>query len=775
MRELVITSSILIIAILGIRYLAKGRINPVLQYALWLPVVFRLIFPLPLWNSQLSILNYIPSVQGNEEAARQTVFSQTGAGFEEMLAGDGKIGEYSVGENDIGEDNAGVGNVRDEMWTDTDKTQAYAAPMNEKTADNGRTGGLQSSMSGATGLTKDSVMEKFAYALPVLWIIGTLSIGGYMLFYQIKWKQYLKKNRKLLQNVGSNGIYRSRLTVYTVEGLPSPCLCGQHIYLTKEMAADKCGLAHILAHEYCHYKHLDFVWVIVRCVLCAVYWFHPLVWVAAYVSKQDSELACDAAAIRLLGEKERISYGKTLLRLVVSEGSFDKRKVGIASTMSGGEKGIKERISLIAGKRRYVAVVSVIAVILVAGFIAITFSGKEQGQRNADQEEGLNAENGRGLSDSDEMQDNLQNGEIPQGTSIEDVEIDKMIAEQQAAIAKAEQNTAQEMELMQEVRLEAEDKAREEAVLTLLDSYDKDIAVIGSREGVYGFTNAKNPSDYVQAYNDEGESALDEGMYLLEVSKGPDGSDIKIYGMYTKEYGCEGITILTADDSAKFDLSWAMMYGYGRDENLRLYESAEDGMPRTFAFQMRSEIASDHSEIYDYYLCDRYDTGTIILNQFKAEDYLAQMAERISFKSSPDESCIYVYDKDTLIGSIDVPASSEAMKKIDEVVLDGRIVYWDLGNGEELPRLRTAVGLKIHTDSGEELTWYHGMNPLSFSVECGNFGERNFVLGQAEIEAEYTTKTNLITGEPQTLDEFIEPHLHFALSRNGEYMEPEFE
>ena len=52
-----ITSSFLIGVVLLIRYLAKGRLNPMLQYALWIPVVLRLIIPVPLWSSQFSVLN----------------------------------------------------------------------------------------------------------------------------------------------------------------------------------------------------------------------------------------------------------------------------------------------------------------------------------------------------------------------------------------------------------------------------------------------------------------------------------------------------------------------------------------------------------------------------------------------------------------------------------------------------------------------------------------------------------------------------------------------
>ena len=241
-------------------------------------------------------------------------------------------------------------------------------------------------------------------------------------------------------------------------------------------------------------------------------------------------------------------------------------------------------------------------------------------------------------------------------------------------------------------------------------------------------------------------------MYLLETRKGSDGSDIKIYGMYTKEFGCEGITILIADDSNKFDIPWIFGVGYGGDENLRLYESAEDGMPRTFAFKMKWESSND-SEIYNCYICDRYDTGTITLSRFQAEDYLAQINERIRFEVDSSESSITVYDNDILLGSVDVPDSAKPLGKIEDAVLEGRIVSWDLGQKETELKLIIAIGLKYKHDTGMETVWYHDMAPLSFSVACGDFGEREFTLGQAEIAKDYTIRTN-VGKESATLEEF---------------------
>ena len=66
MIEIMISSSVLIIAICLLRVLLKGRINPRLQYAMWLLVVMRLIAGLfsPVynwlsgWRSRFSVMKY---------------------------------------------------------------------------------------------------------------------------------------------------------------------------------------------------------------------------------------------------------------------------------------------------------------------------------------------------------------------------------------------------------------------------------------------------------------------------------------------------------------------------------------------------------------------------------------------------------------------------------------------------------------------------------------------------------------------------------------------
>ncbi len=725
MRDIIITSSILILAVLLIRRLVKGRLAPILQYGLWLPVVFRLLFPIPLWSSSYSVLNLIPESGSNagiagaaEDFAGQSALDKAEAAPKSGVEAGKETGaETKAPETENGLE-GGIGASEHGQAEDSMNAAKESAAGTD--IDGNVQRGQDSSSAQMLFLMK---------CLPYIWAAGILLVGGYMLIYQIKWNDYLRTNRIPLKGRKK---YRG-LNVYTVEGLPSPCLTGRCIYLTKEMAGEPERLEHILAHEYCHYKQFDSLWVIVRCVLTAVYWFHPLVWAAAYVSKQDSELACDAAAIRLLGEKERLAYGKTLLCLIAGKG-YDRNRIGLVSTMSGGEKGIKERIFRIAGKTQYMVITAGVVLLLIAVVVAVTFSGTKEAQGQDGQmgeSEDLSA-----LTDSEIGQEGELSAEqeaerqIPQELSAEQEE--QQI--QQALEAKIAEERAQ-LEALETQKTELEtafkDEVREQAILQKLSSYDKDVRVVG--EGTIGINGGLNPSDYVQDYYEKGDAALDEGMYLLERRKGPDGSDIKIYGMYSREYGCEGLKILIGNDVNDFDEEWILSYMHGMEENLRVYESTEDGMPRTFACKMVAENTQDR-EFWNLYVGDRYDTGTIELYVVRPEEFLEQIRERVYFEIDTEESRINVYDNGKMVGSVSVEASAEAMESVEEVIIGGVAAAWELGSSEEEIRMLLPIGLKRKATDD---IWYGRLPLLSISVSCGSFGDRKADIGQVSVDTEH--------------------------------------
>lgn len=690
MRDIVITSSVLITAVLFIRFLARGKINPILQYALWLPVALRLMLPMPLYSSSISILNFLPAglTRENNDVIKD---SPTGNGIP-------AIDDIS----NISADNATANPLSDNSGNVYPATETFSQDGNASgniVTDNAVGGGAGIFPMLTDVIKSGSVDTVFT----LIWITGMVCSGGYMLLYQLKWKKYIRENARPLKGREK---YGDKLSVYTVKGLPSPCLSGHGIYLTKEMAADERQLEHILMHEYCHYRHLDSLWVIVRCVLTAVYWFHPLVWAAAYLSKQDSELACDEAALRQLGEKERIAYGRTLLALIVEE-PCRKNKIGIASTMSGKEKGIRERIVKIAGKRRYAAAVSAIVIIVAAALAAVTFSGRNR----ADDEPEASA---------DKIEETEHDWEAGDKALQEDLEQQRLLLEDEVA---------QEKERIAEMEAHYEQETRCAGVLSLLSAYDERITIVDSHETI---ADAKNPADYVQAYYAGGTDALDEDIYLLENKKVSDNADIQIYGMYTKEFGLRGIKVLIGGDVTNFDEEW-ILSGHGREDNIAVYELAENGMPRTFAWQAQT-VNDSSSEVWKLYLCDRYDSGAMAMFILDREEVLEKIQERISFDIIPSECKIEVYDNEKSVGQAALPASVSSIEKITDVTCDGTAVGYILGDEEKELRMLTTLSLKIEqTDE----VWYRGLPFLSFPIECGYFGERKFQIGEAAVDTEH--------------------------------------
>lgn len=420
MRDLLVSSSVLILSILLIRHLVKEKISPLLQYMLWLPAALRLMLPFSLWNSPISVMNLLPEKGIIEYLQEVNEENQS-----QMLQQDNQAKDLEAGNQDIQQANG------------------YAAGMNEQ---------VYEQMPGITDnpvRTGQAVRHKMTGYLLLIWLTGVVIVGSYMIFYQIKWKKYLRENRKKLK---TGNPYSKILKVYTVEGLPSPCLSGRNIYLTQEMAEEEKQLTHILAHEYCHYRHLDYLWVIIRCCLITVYWFHPLVWVAAYLSKQDSELACDEAAIRLLGEEERFAYGKTLVGLITGYSS-ERSKMGIASTMSGGEKGIRQRVRRIANKSKRLYIVAGGVLLVTMALVAVTFTAADWKVQKVDEVPDLSENSGRYESrdEASEVEAAMQSDKEK-----ELQEIEQYMKEKEGQLLETQQQIQEMEQHLQEQLLEAQ-------------------------------------------------------------------------------------------------------------------------------------------------------------------------------------------------------------------------------------------------------------------------------------------------------------------------------
>ena len=211
-------------------------------------------------------------------------------------------------------------------------------------------------------------------ALTYVWYAGMAGVGAWFLFTNLRFARALRKARTPYRVEGC------RYPVYLVSALPSPCLFGvlrPAVYLNEKALQSPDALRFVLAHEQTHARHLDPLWSLLRGVCLTVYWFDPLVWLAAVLSREDCELACDEGTLRALGADERAAYGKTLLTLVPVCDKPQNPLLG-ATTMTSGKRSLKERITRIAENRQAKAAAVFTVVALAALLCAVSFTGSSR-------------------------------------------------------------------------------------------------------------------------------------------------------------------------------------------------------------------------------------------------------------------------------------------------------------------------------------------------------------------------------------------------------------
>lgn len=338
MKSVLITSSILILLLAALRPLLRGRIDPRLQYALWLIIALRLLVPVELADSAYSALALLDRAEGPARAAQA-------------------IGQAHVPIPAQSYDSAYVQVIREYEENGVDTTQLSDRELERVDAQ---------ARERSQGATLAQLFEK--YARPV-WLGGAALAGLWFLLVNLRFRRRLRAAELAVIDPSV------KLPVYVSDALPSPCLCGTFrpaIYITPHAVRDPDRLRHVLAHESTHYRHKDHWWALVRCLCLCLYWFDPLVWWAAALSRQDCELACDAGAIRRLGEEERIPYGRTLVGMIAA-GRCSLMQT--ATTMTGGKRRVRQRVRLIARRPKTVLAV-VLALVLVLGVaVGCTFTG----------------------------------------------------------------------------------------------------------------------------------------------------------------------------------------------------------------------------------------------------------------------------------------------------------------------------------------------------------------------------------------------------------------
>ena len=326
MLEILISSSVLILVLAILRLALRDKISARLQYALWLLVLVRLLVPVSFFHSPVSVAEAAAPVTEQARNTSQTVLY---------------------------------------MWDIPGSAPPAPAGVSMQ-LDEGRV-----INSGQVLLLRD--------ALLLLWNLGMVVMAVWFIAVNVKLARRLKKSRTPYDT-------DSVPPVYAAEGLPSPCLFGlfrPSVYLTAQAAEDPERARQVIAHERTHYRHGDMIWAFLRSIALVVWWFDPLVWLAASLSRQDCELACDEGTIKTLGEEARFDYGRTLIGMA-KVGARPSDLLCGATTMTSSKRSLKTRVARIANAPKMSVTVAVIVLIIAAVTVGCTFSGASNGTPEAE-------------------------------------------------------------------------------------------------------------------------------------------------------------------------------------------------------------------------------------------------------------------------------------------------------------------------------------------------------------------------------------------------------
>ena len=316
--EWCITSSVLILLIIGLRQLTKQHLSPVLRYSLWLVVLLRLLIPYNPLHSILSIMNVAEPIIDSSEAIRSAIdiTYHEKAGF----------------------------------FTDSNNILNYQAQV-----------------------------TSWRYLIYGIWGYGMFIAAESILANNWRLYRKLKLMRKPLQDhtdptrprlYGMEGLASPCLF-----GIFRPS-----IYLNGVSLSDPEIQRHALAHERAHYRHGDHIWSVLRLLALILHWYNPLVWWACFLSKQDGEAAADDLAIRTLGEESRLAYGQTLIQLVAQRKisfSIFSCSTTMVSSMISSKRALRKRILTLAQAPHTARLTFGIVGVMLLTSILLTFTGAQ--------------------------------------------------------------------------------------------------------------------------------------------------------------------------------------------------------------------------------------------------------------------------------------------------------------------------------------------------------------------------------------------------------------
>lgn len=207
----------------------------------------------------------------------------------------------------------------------------------------------------------------------IIWVAGMVIL--LVVFGVLYWKEYQKIQAALPVSKETENYFRSvaeipnRVKFLVSDRISTPLTIGvlsPKIIFPKIFKLSDCTkIKYVLTHELIHIKRLDNLWKIIILIVVSVHWFNPFVWIMYGLFNRDVELSCDEKVVTLLGETTKKEYVMTLVDLAEQQHQWSFISNGF------GKNAIQERVVAIMKFKKATCISIGCTVFLLAGAITV--------------------------------------------------------------------------------------------------------------------------------------------------------------------------------------------------------------------------------------------------------------------------------------------------------------------------------------------------------------------------------------------------------------------
>lgn len=176
-----------------------------------------------------------------------------------------------------------------------------------------------------TPVGKQSVFQRWVYAIDLVWIGGTLAFFAPLAISTWRLRLFQRNGlpwldqRERVQAIAAELGFNAAVEILVHENVVAPLTCGywRHTIVFPADAQNwsSADFKRSLVHELQHIRRSDWAIQCVARMICAIYWFHPLIWITWRNFCLEAERTCDDAVVENGQAGDRTEYAAQLVGL----------------------------------------------------------------------------------------------------------------------------------------------------------------------------------------------------------------------------------------------------------------------------------------------------------------------------------------------------------------------------------------------------------------------------------------------------------------------------